>query len=325
MPANVVSMAYVGETPWHGMGTKVPSTITDEEMVKAAGLDWEMAVSPMIFEYEGKRYAIRNEYMLHRKDRPEDQYGTVGRKYVPFQNREILHFFREFVATGDMTLETAGSLDGGRYIWAMAKLGSAFVLPGSDKVEGYVLLMNPHEYGRGLIVKMTQIRVVCQNTMNAALAGAGDSLKIWHTAEFNDVRQAEAKIRLGLAKEKFEQAEETALKLSFLPLTEEQAIGVTARTFKHEEDADKPREEQSRVVKRVLDLYDGEGMGASLKSAAGTGWGLLNAVTQYIDWEYGRTPDKRLVNSWIGGNDVTKRRAQKELVALAAAQGIKAA
>ena len=322
MSANVESMAYVGQVPWHGLGEKVEPGITAEAMLKAAGLDWEVATAKAKWEYtyEGqKRYRTSDKIrVLYRTDTGEDL-SMVGPRYRPFQNAEILSFFQEYVELGDAVIETAGSLNGGQYVWALADLGVGYDVGTKkhpDAVQGKVLLLNPHLYGKAAVLKMTEVRVVCWNTATAALKDGNEAVNLWHNAEFNEARQAEAKRRLGIAREQLEVAEQEAVTLAKTEVTDRTAIQVVASVMRGE--PDKPEYElQNRRTRRVLDLYWGEGMGSKLPSANGTAWGVLNAVTQYMDHEYGRSINNRLANSWLGGGEAVKNRTRRALLEIA--------
>lgn len=323
MPANVETMAYhKAEVPWHGLGNPVGDRTGVDEMLTAAKLDWEVALASVQFRHldaAGKRRQATDEKhnVLYRAD-TLDVLDVVGPRYVPFQNREVLEFFREYVEAGDMRLETAGSLNGGQHIWALAKMDEAFeVLVPDDRVEGYVLLMNPHLYGKSAVVKFTGVRVVCYNTLTAALGDGRGSLKLWHTREFNDDLREEAKRRLGIAREQLEAYRRDAELLATLDLTDEQAVRVAASVMGGDP-TDPDYDEQPRATRRVLDLYAGAGKGSQLVSAKGTAWGLFNAVTQYVDHEYGWSPNNRLTYAWLGSGETRKRKTLTALLELVA-------
>jgi phage/plasmid-like protein (TIGR03299 family) len=265
------------------------------------------------YRHDKKLITSKSNRVLMRGDTGEE-FDVVGPDYTPFQNEEIVEFFMEYVAAGDMWIETLGSLNNGRDVWCLAKMNESFTLAGKDKVEGYVFIMNPHRYGKGAVAKFTRVRIVCMNTLMAALRGAGDSLKLWHTSEFNKERQKEAKQALGIARDQMEAAQKEAVKLTRIELTPEQAIDVAAKVMGGK--PGKPREEQNRRTLRVVELYEGAGIGATMPSAEGTAWGLLNAVTQYVDHEYGRSQNNRLTYAWLHGGAELKNRAMRELLTL---------
>lgn len=311
MPDAVETMAYHGETPWHGLGNKLKARASVETMKVESGLDWDVGLAPVQFEaYRRGLIDAKGYFVLYRK-KDGRVYDIVGSVYKPIQNEQVLAFFKEYVEAGDMHLETAGSLNDGRQVWALARMDKHFTLPGKDRVEGYVLLMNPHQYGKAMVVKFTSVRVVCWNTLTAALHDGATSIKLWHNVEFTAEVQQEAKRRLGIAKEKLEIMEAAADRLVRLEMTPDEALDVIVHVLK--DDPKKP----GRVAKRMVELFSGAGLGATLPSAIGTGWGVLNAVTQYTDWEYGRTANRRLTRSWFGGGEVVKRKALTELLARA--------
>jgi phage/plasmid-like protein (TIGR03299 family) len=311
MPANVETMAYAGQTPWHGMGNAIKKGAPVEDVLVDAGLAWPVEIAHVEYSFDGRRHTDRSHQVMFRGDTGE-VFDVVGPDYTPFQNDQVLDFFREYVEAGEMWIETAGSLNNGRDIWALAKMDESFNLAGKDKVEGYVFLMNPHRYGKGAVAKFTSVRVVCWNTFQMALRGGGDSIRLWHNREFNAEMREEAKQKLGIARDQMEAFKKNAVKLTRIELTPQQVIDVAAKVMRGS--PGKPREEQNRRTERVIELYEGAGLGAKLGSAEGTAWGLLNAVTQYIDHEYGRTQNNRLTYSWIHGGAGVKQRAMEELL-----------
>lgn len=306
MSANINSMAFAGAVPWHGLGANVTAGADIDTWLKEAGLTWPVIAAPVKYEIDGK-LLTHTDKVIVRKDTGV-VFDTVGPKYIPFQNSQVLEFFREYVEVGDMQIETAGALGTGEVVWALAKMDAAFDLGKgkvdkkdlkaqvgsdinpSDTVMGYVLISNPHKYGKGAVVKFTAVRVVCSNTLAMALNGAGQSLHLPHTREFNETYRTDAKTRLGIARERMQAFQEDAEKLVDTPLNLEDAKEVLTSVFG----------EQERVRESILTLYSGEGKGAMLPTAKDTAWGLLNATTQYFDWHSGRKPEVRLKSAWYG-------------------------
>ena len=115
MVANVETMAYAGKTPWHGIGTQVSEELTPLEMIKSAGLDWNVRKCPVQFsDNQGKLVESDEWNVLVRSDNNR-VLGPCGKKYVPFQNAEIFDFYTKFVESGHMVMETMGSLDEGAF------------------------------------------------------------------------------------------------------------------------------------------------------------------------------------------------------------------
>ena len=155
-------IAYAGDVPWHGMGTKVDSNLTPAEIQVAAGLDWDVTKETMTtssgIEIKGKKALVRSG--------DNKVLDVVGDNWNPVQNDEAFEFFSEFVNAGDMEMHTAGSLKGGKMVWALAKVKESFDVLKGDQVDSYLLFSNPHMYGKSIDVRFTPIRVVCNNTLS---------------------------------------------------------------------------------------------------------------------------------------------------------------
>ena len=180
------SMAYVGETPWHGLGKKVPNDISPEQMLVTAGLDWQVVKKPLFYQdSEGKTKATNKVAIV--RDTDDKLMTVVSKEWNPVQNLEAFKFFDDFVKGGDMEMHTAGSLRDGKMVWAMAQIKDSFELFGGDKVDGYLLFSNPHEFGRSIDIRFTPIRVVCNNTLSFALEQeANHFVKLSHRQEFKE-------------------------------------------------------------------------------------------------------------------------------------------
>src|SRR3990167_7812579 len=276
-------MAYAGQTPWHEIGTPVKDTLTPEEMAEAAKLGWTIEVAPLRFiGLDLKEHTVPQRVMF-RSD-TLDVLDVVGPKYVPAQNAQILAFFREYVKTGDMKLDTAGSLWGGRWVWGLAKLKDGFTLCEGDTVKGHLLVANPNRYGSGIVVKFVAERVVCHNTLTTALGEKdGRTIVIAHDREFDEPAREDAARRIGLARDSVATFKAEALKFAETKFSDKQVTRVISKTFRVSLNNEEQFAVDKRVTKRIKELYHGQAIGAALPSAAGTAWGLLNAVTQYVD------------------------------------------
>jgi len=117
------SMAYAGETPWHGLGTEVPADLTPNQMLKAAGLDWRVNPVPAFADIAGKQVAIGHSALV--RDVDNKILDVITDDWIPNQNEAAFEFFNDFVAAGEMEMHTAGSLRGGQLVWALAKVKDA--------------------------------------------------------------------------------------------------------------------------------------------------------------------------------------------------------
>lgn len=160
--------AYTGEEPWHGLGTKVPGDLSPEQMLQVAGLDWKVSTKPCYTRIGDRYVRIDRQTLVRSTD--DKVLDVISNDWEPLQNETAFAFFNNFVEMGDMSMETAGSLKGGRLVFGLAKINEGFSLfGGKDVVEGYLHFTNPHIYGRSIDIRFTPIRVVCHNTLTLSL------------------------------------------------------------------------------------------------------------------------------------------------------------
>lgn len=322
-PAQVETQAYTGEPPWSGLGNKVTNKLTPEQMLKAASLDWTVSKQPL-YMAEGKLLGpqVPSKFAL-RRDSDKSVLSVVGRVYKPVQNAKMLAFFKKFTEAGHMEMDTAGSLAGGRYIWALAKIGESFSLGKEDEINGYLLLISPHVIGRSLVAQFTSVRRWCWNTLPFLLGtriGTGDrardkargTFRMPHSIDFNDSVVARAEVALGLAKDQMLSFKEAATLLSKKKAKPTEVQDYFFEVLKLDADARKERVEEGQREPRLVDRFTRAlefAPGQQVDSAKGMWWGALNAVTYVADHEMGNSRDTGLRNAWLGGAARMKRRA----------------
>ena len=315
----VETMAYAGEVPWHGLGTKVPADLTPEQMLQAADLDWTVEKVDLTYQY---RKIPATQVVPGRKGLVRSKDGayldTVGDDWNPLQNQEAFEFFNDFVQAGDMEMHTAGSLEDGRRVWALAKIKEAvFETVKGDVTENYLLFSNPHKYGKSIDVRMTPIRVVCNNTITMALNGVSDTMvKVSHRNEFD----AEAvKETLGVAQEKLDIYKETTQFLSTKRFTQETLIEYfngLARTPKEFDPEVDVMDQLTPSIKTCLETIDTQ---PGAEFARGSWWQAFNTVTYMADHVQGRSNDSRLQSAWYGAHLKKKQRALESALEFAKA------
>lgn len=309
----VETMAYTGEVPWHGLGSTFEKGASVDEVLRAAKLDWTVEKLPLVAETVNDTTVPLTEHfgLIRNRNGVLDPLGICGKEYTPTQNAEAFTFFTEFCESGGMTMETAGSLMGGRQIFGLARLNRNFALPGDDLVESYLLLSHPHIWGKALVTMLTPIRVVCMNTLNYALRQGGPKFVMTHRTRFDIFMQNEAKKTLGLALNEFETFHQGAEFLSKKEYTDESLFKYIAEFMQPdllEANEDIKADMLKRNGSRVLYLVN-KGPGAELPSSKNTWWGAFNAVTRFYDYDYGQTADARLTSAWFGANASKKRNA----------------
>ncbi len=344
------------DVPWHGLGTPINHDVDPEEMLKISGLDWTVSKRPAFvpgtitefksfgdFVKQGGQVLDVNDFFFLVRDSDNKVFGPAGKDYVPTLNLQAFNFFKKFTNAGKMRMETAGSLQGGKQVWVLAKLMASFTLPGGDVVHGYLLLSSPHVWGKSLVIKFVTIRVVCANTFAMAMNDStyGKGFRMPHIRAFDAEVEQEALVTLGIATELFESFGATAHKLAETRVDTEVTIRYISDIFQPEMiveqfgkgfyklpdlkqaellvDPTSPKIDPTQFKRSAYDVLSAVNRqpGADLDSARGTMWGAFNAVTYYADHMAGRDRDNALYAAWFGPKAATKTQALKRAVEIA--------
>ena len=186
MAANVESMFYVRETPWHGLGTRVNEAPASKEALTAAGLDWSVLQEPIYTETE----ELISGYKANVWDCDRHVLGVVTDRYKVIQNTEAFAFTDSLLGEG-VRYETAGSLLGGRKVWLLAHMLHEYIISG-ERISPYLLFSNAHDGSGAVRIALTPVRVVCNNTLNLALSTAKRSWSMMHTGDIRGkIKEAE--------------------------------------------------------------------------------------------------------------------------------------
>jgi len=186
----IEQMAYVGQTPWHGLGNELTSNQPLEVWAKQAGLDWQIQESPVRYVTNsggalGEILSYPDSKVLYRSD-TRAPLSVVGNRFKVVQPEEILEFYRDLTEVSGFELETAGVLKGGRKMWALARTGQSGMLKGNDQTNAYVLLATACDGTMATTAQFTSIRVVCNNTLAVALKGStANAVKVKHNTAFD--------------------------------------------------------------------------------------------------------------------------------------------
>lgn len=183
MAANVENMFYVREAPWHGLGTRVKEAPASKDALILAGLDWKVLQEPIFTATEDK---IKG-YKVNIRDSDRKALGVVTDRYKVIQNSEAFAFTDELLGEG-VRYETAGSLQGGKKVWMLARMPHDYIISG-EHISPYLLFSNTHDGSGAIKVALTPIRVVCQNTLNLALDGAKRCWSMIHTGDIQEKMQ----------------------------------------------------------------------------------------------------------------------------------------
>ena len=309
----IEKMAFVGDTPWHQLGSALPARQPIEVWAKSAGMDWTIHETPVRYMADragtlGQIMTFEDQKVLYRSD-TKAALSVVSGRYQVVQPREVLEFYRDLTEISGFELETAGVLKAGRKFWALARTGKESNLKGNDLVKGYVLLATSCDGSLATTATPTTVRVVCNNTLTIALNGATSAIRVPHSTAFDAMA---VKKQLGIAVSQWDSFMYRMKTLSERKVKSHEAMNyflkVLCQVDSHVDPAQGLMNE--RALKRVQTLYEGEASGSKLTAAEGTAWGLLNAVTQYVDHERrARTQDHRLDSAWFGQGAALKQRA----------------
>lgn len=306
-------MAYVGDTPWHGLGNQLSAHEPIEVWARQAGMDWEIREAPVRFMAGnvgsvGPIESFPENKVLFRSD-TNSPLSVVSQRYKVVQPSEILEFYRDLTEVSGFELETAGILKGGRKIWALARTGQTSTLKGNDVTNAYVLLATACDGTLATTAQFTSIRVVCNNTLAVALAGSSGAVKVKHSTSFDPLS---VKRQLGISVSTWDSFIYRMKGLSERKVTANEAANYFRRVFSDLEKASSPTA-NGRAMAKAMALFDGQGKGSELASASGTAYGLLNAVTEFIDHERrARSPSHRLESAWFGQGAFLKEQALDE-------------
>lgn len=342
MAHEVETMAFYGDTPWHGLGVRLleaPNTI--DEALEAGGLDWEVKSWPMYsniplgtVDHLGREQFLKvpvNDSRAIIRSSDHKVLGVVGKSYRPLQNKEAFSFLDAALENGFVSIETCGSLRGGRRVWMLAHITGAEdeVIKG-DPVKAYFLISNSHDGTLAVRVGFTGIRVVCQNTLSLAHhEGRGKLLQVRHT---KNVKNALDKLKevVDWQRQTFTATVEQFRFLTKAGCNAEQLRQYVTEVFRPEIQArqkDDILSEQEKealqaesidnLMEKILPYFE-NGRGSNIPGVRGTMWAAYNAITEYHTWERGRETDTRLDSLWFGANKKTNERAFELAMKMAA-------
>lgn len=294
-------MFYVGEKPWHELGTRLDNPATAKEAIEAAKLDYRVECHP-IFLPSGNRVDFKRATV--RID-TGDALGIIGNQYQPVQNTEAFEFFDIVVGEGQAIYHTAGALGKGERIWIMAKLPGNIIVGKDDAVEKYLLLTNTHDGTTALRMYFTPIRVVCENTLIASLPRtAGQGINIRHMGDIKSKIDF-ARKSLGIVVDYYAQFEQVAKSLADCKLNREQVEGYFAGlVFKGDKDEEEQTPQSFNTYHELLALFE-HGIGHDQPSIKHSAWAAYNAVTEYVDHSstvrgFAKDNSRYLKNIWFG-------------------------
>lgn len=317
MSANVETMFYVGEKPWHGLGREIKNCPTSEDAIKVAGLDWEVIPKPI---YDGQGRELKG-YKVNQRSSDGKNLGIVTDRYKIVQNKDAFAFTDALLGQG-VTYETAGSLESGKRVWMLARLEDRLMT--EEKMENYLVFTNSHDGTGAVRVACTSVRVVCNNTLNLALSKAS---RHWSCAHKGDIQSKldEARYTLASAERYMKALEEEFGELKLKRVTESQVKNMTEKLLELEFDSlykkaiktgkvvdfkeavrqQKFEDKLNRKRTDILNIYFDK---PDLRGTEHTAFRFVNAVSDYAthntDHKNTRNYQENLFMKTIDGNSL---------------------
>ncbi|HCQ9810133.1 DUF932 domain-containing protein [Acinetobacter baumannii] len=343
MAHQIENMAFVGQTPWHGLGNQLTQNQPIEIWAQQAGMDWRIESSNVSYMAKNERgqnilMPYEDQRVLYRSD-THAPLSVVSQRYQEVQPMEILEFYRDLTEQSGFELETAGVLKGGRKFWALARTGQSAVLKGKDVSNGYILLATACDGTLATTAQFTSIRVVCNNTLAIALRGHNSStgvVKVPHSTKFDAEK---IKQQLGISVRAWDEHMYEMKQLSQRKVTQQEAAAYFDAVFNNtnlsiaEQDdsiiqfyrnvatskqinssrVDSKAEPNGRAMSKVMTMFNGHGRGAELASAKDTAYGLLCSITEFVDHERRAiSTDHRMDSAWFGAGANLKQRGLEQ-------------
>jgi phage/plasmid-like protein (TIGR03299 family) len=300
------SMFFTGDVPWHSLGRRLQKPATAAEAMEAARLDYKVVKKPLKAIINGRHHAdVPNAYATVRTD-TNIVLGVVGSRYKAVQNKDAFNFFDPLVDRDEAIYETAGVLGQGQKTWLLAKLPDYIrVGPKGDPIGKYILLYNSHDGSSHIVCKLTAIRIVCNNTLTAALSGADAEIRIKHTASATDKLREAHKV-LGLTNQLYKELDYIFNRMALRKVTPTQLVEYCKTLVPDNAEAESNTRTEN-IRNQIIRLHD-DTKDASMHR--GNLFGAYNAVTEYVDHAAQSDSSKHLRSIWFGGSgEQLKRRA----------------
>ncbi len=343
MAHQIETMAFVGDTPWHGLGNPLSPNQPIEVWAQQAGMDWRIESSNVSYMAKNERgqnilMPYEEQRVLYRSD-THAPLSVVSQRFQEVQPKEILEFYRDLTEQSGFELETAGVLKGGRKFWALARTGQSAALKGKDVSNGYILLATACDGTLATTAQFTSIRVVCNNTLAIALKGQNSNagvVKVPHSTKFDAER---VKQQLGISVRAWDEHIYEMKQLSQRKVTQSEAAAYFDAVFNNttmsatdqeesiiqyylkaasmDKKSNSKSEPNGRAMSKVMEMFNGQGRGAELASAKDTAYGLLCSITEFVDHERrAMSIDHRIDSAWFGAGAMMKQRGLEQVLRL---------
>lgn len=300
-------------TPWEELGKNVSATGSLSEAMQEAGALFHVSVHQGYFldnDDDGDSYTnyhpAEGHYYIVRDD-IRAVLGACRNKFVPLQNEDAFGFLQSFIANGICTIDTIGTIEKGQKVWLLAKITDSKyqVVPGDD-VELYLILVNAHDATTSVMVGIVPIRIFCSNMFSMLNRSDFDVIKFKHVGEVTEKLKAVQNIineQLGVVEGFVGQLRTLAgTQISYANLDKyfREVFKTPAK--------DKATTKANNKIGRLHELFI-HGRGNQHEGVRGSWYAAYNAVSEYLNYEAGRSSETRLKSLWFGANNDVNQKA----------------
>ena len=278
------TMAFTGQQPWHKLGVQFDREFSSAEAIAAARLDYPVSKEPL-YRVHPERGPEPIDAWATINGHAQEVLGIVGDQYEVLQNQEAFDFFDILLKESGGKLQTAGAIGKGEKVWMLAKLPEVFYPLAGDGVEQFLLGTTSHDGSMKTEVRMTGIRVVCQNTFNLAMNGSRGVISIRHTSNMRQKLEMAAMVMLRY-KEHFDIVSDQFSKLASVRVDDAWIDEYLERMIGNP--LNLPDGRGRRIMENKIHLIEGRlafGKGVDLPGVAGTAWHGLNAMVEFADYD----------------------------------------
>lgn len=276
------AIAYQGETPWHKLGTRLASMTSPDMAMQAAKLDWTVSLADMYYGADRVKSKMRRAVI---RDLDGAELGTVGMEYKPIQNVEAFSILNDVCRDFGVTIEVAGALGNGARVWMLAKLADGIQPIPGDNINGYFLISKAHDGTSSLIGRPTPVRVVCANTLGAAMQSGVDIIRIQHSKSAPQRIDAAARMVTAMVGA-MKQTEKTFAEMARTYMTAQDVINYIETVFpnpKPDQELSKTLDARRSTVAHLVFNGKGADLAMSLTDGKPNAYAVYQAVTEYFD------------------------------------------
>lgn len=305
---------------WHGLGTHFSERLlTTKEAIEMAGLNYRVEKAPLYAGIGDEGVLVKNLFTTYRTDTNDIFGGAVTDIYKVLQNTEAFDFFDDVLKNDNgYSISTAGALGSGERIFITAKVDKQIIVGKDDLIEQYLLLTHSHDGKNSIVVALTPIRVVCNNTLTAALSEKNNpnKISIRHTENAKDRMRTAAEI-FGLVASQTKQMSELYNHLANEKFSDKRLHQFVIDVMlppSYSGDRQIGSQEFSTRFGNIVDSVMEYALGnptQQTETTRGTKFGAYNAITGYYQNVYNHKNSESKFDSIFGGT--AEKASQKAL------------